>query len=88
MHVEIHRSAGRHGISHADISHAVGNALHVFDLDPDGEPPKVLCIGPDRASNLLEVIWLDLENDRALVIHAMRLRERFFDLLVGREGQP
>ena len=51
------------------------------DLDSDADPPRVLCIGPDRAGNLLEVIWIELADERALVIHAMGLRPLFFGLL-------
>ena len=43
--------------------------------------PKVLAIGPDRSGRLLEVIRLDLADDRQLVIHAMDLRPIFYDLL-------
>jgi len=42
---------------------------------------KVLAIRPDRAGNLLEVIWLELADDGKLVIHAMALRPVFHDLL-------
>ena len=60
--------------------HAVDNAVAIIDLDPDADPPKVLAIGADSAGNLLEVIWLQLDGVD-LVIHAMRLRPTFFDLL-------
>jgi len=53
----------------------------VVDLDPEADPPKVLAIGPDRAGNLLEVIMLELADDRMLAIHAMALRPAFYDLL-------
>ena len=43
--------------------------------------------GIDRAGNLLEVIWLELANDAELVIHAMRLRVAFYDLLPTRHGE-
>lgn len=38
------------------------SAVTVFDLEPDADPPKVLAIGPDPAGNLLEIIWLELED--------------------------
>ena len=63
----------------------VGHALTVIDLEADSDPPKVLAIGPDRAGNLLEVIWLEFADDAELVIHAMRLRTLFYDLL-SRDG--
>ena len=78
--VEIHRSASKHGIDDTAIRHALEHAITVFDLEPDADPPRVLAIGPDPAGNLLELIWLELE-DTNLVIHAMRLRPQFYDLL-------
>lgn len=83
----IHRSARRHGIDDAVISHALDHAL--IDLEPDADPPKVLAIGPDRAGNLLEVIWLELADNVNLAIHAMPLRPTFYDLLPQtREDMP
>ncbi len=79
--MEIHRSARRHGVSDDDIEHVCAHPLVVVDLEPDADPPKVLAIGPDRSGRLLEVILLDLADDRQLVIHAMDLRPIFYDLL-------
>lgn len=79
--MEIHRSARRHGVGEADIRHATDRPLVVVDLEPDADPPKVLAIGPDRAGNLLEVILLELADDRLLAIHAMALRPTFYELL-------
>lgn len=87
--MEIHRSALRHGVPEAAIRHALDHALTVIDLEPDADPPKVLAIGPDHAGNLLEIIWLELADDISLVIHAMRLRPTFYDLLPQtREDMP
>ena len=80
MRVEIHRSAFKHRVAEEDLRHAIDNALRWFDLDPDSDP-KVLAIGPDRAGNLLEIIVLELADDRWLVIHAMALRRSFHELL-------
>ena len=57
-----------------------------MDLDPEADPPKVPVIGPDRAGKLLEVIMLELADDRLLVIHAMDLRPVFRHLLPDGEG--
>lgn len=84
--MEIHRSARRHGVSDNDVLHAANHALVVVDLDPDGDPPKQLAIGPDSAGNLLEVIVLLLADERLLAIHAMPLRPMFHDLLPGPKG--
>ncbi len=40
---------------------------------------------PDSSGNLLEVIWLDLDDGHHLVIHAMSLRPIFYGLLPGGE---
>lgn len=81
--MEIHRSARRHGIGDQDIHHAIEHPVVVADIDPDGDPPKLLAIGPDRAGNLLEVVVLALAADRLLVIHAMPLRRKYRSLLPG-----
>ncbi|MFO7700143.1 MAG: hypothetical protein R6W79_06025 [Acidimicrobiia bacterium] len=87
--MEIHRSARKHGIDDAAIRHALDHAITLIDLDPDADPPKVLAIGPDKAGNLLEIIWLELADDITLVIHAMPLRPTFYDLLPQtREDMP
>ncbi len=51
-HVEMYGSARKHGVDDADIDHAVHHAVVVADQD-DG---KVLYLGPDRATNFLEVV--------------------------------
>jgi hypothetical protein len=79
--VEIHRSAHKHGIDADTILHALDHVLTVIDLEPEADPRKVLAIGPDRAGNLLEIIWIELADDVDLVIHAMPLRPTFYDLL-------
>lgn len=84
--MEIHRSARRHRISDDDIRHATEYPLVVVDVDREDDPPKVLVIGPDRSDNLLEVIVLELADDRFLAIHAMPLRAIYYDLLPYREG--
>lgn len=75
--VGIHRAARRHGVDDVAIRHVIDDALAIVDLEPDADPPKVLATGPDRAGNLLEVIWLELADDVDLVIRAMRLRTVF-----------
>ena len=79
--MEIHRSAYKHGIDADTILHALDHVLTVIDLEPEADPRKVLAIGPDRAGNLLEIIWIELADDVDLVIHAMPLRPAFYDLL-------
>lgn len=78
--VQFHRSAFKHDFDTTAILHALEHAIVFVDLDHDSDPPKMLAIGPDPAGNLLEVIWVQLEEED-LVIHAMALRPVFYDLL-------
>jgi hypothetical protein len=77
--VEIHSSAGRHGIGDDDILHAVEHSMVVDDLGED--PDRWLVIGPDRAANLLEVIVLVTAEGDEVIIHAMPLRTVYRKLL-------
>ncbi|MBK5221728.1 MAG: hypothetical protein JJE52_02405 [Acidimicrobiia bacterium] len=79
--MDIHRSARKHGVDDRDIVHAVEHLVVVVDLEPGGDPPRVLAIGPDHAGNLLEIIWLELADRQPIVIHAMPLRRTFHELL-------
>ena len=80
--VEIHESARRHGVAQEDIEHALAHAVAWAELGDD--PPRYLLAGPDRASNLLELVVLVLGGDE-LVIHAMGLRRSTAQELFGDE---
>ena len=86
--MEVHRSAGKHGVTVSDVVHALEHEIVSFDLEPDADPSKTLIIGPDSAGNLLEIIVLVLDADRLIAIHAMKLRRQFHELLPGEEGPP
>jgi hypothetical protein len=80
--VELHRSARKHGVADHDIVHAALHALAAYALeDGDDEPRRTLLLGPDRAGNLLELVVLELDDARRLVIHAMPMRPMYRDLL-------
>jgi hypothetical protein len=80
--VEIHRSARKHGIDDREIAHAAERYLVAYSLDDDGPPWRELRLGPDRAGNLLdELVVLLLDDDTELIIHAMRMRPKYRDLL-------
>lgn len=79
--VRIHHSAFKHGVTEDRIRHAYDRAVTIADLDPDSDPPKLLIIGADQSSNLLELIALLLAEDELLIIHAMPLRPTFHTLL-------
>ncbi len=73
-------SAYKHGKTDEEVLHAWENAVGFFDLEPDHDPPKGLCVGPDLAGNFLEVIFLETDQDD-VIIHAMNLRPIFHPLL-------
>jgi hypothetical protein len=88
MRVEFHRSAFKHGLDRDAILHGLEHALAVIALDPATDPPRILAIGPDCAGNLLEVVWLELDDGIEMVIHAMPLRPAFYALLSTQGEQP
>ncbi len=73
--MEIAASARKHGIADEDIRAAVRAEFRSF-LTEHG----VFIIGADRSGRLLEIIVVDPDED-PVVIHAMSLREKFYDLL-------
>lgn len=77
----VHESAYRHGFTDEDILHGWDNAMAFHDIDIEHEPTKSLCIGPDRAGNLLEVLFLQ-GDDADLIIHVMPLRPAFHGYLI------
>ena len=80
--MRIFESAYRHGLADENIRHAWVHALGYYDIDIEHEPTKSLCIGPDTAGNLLEILYLQFaEGD--LIIHAMPLRPLFRTYLTG-----
>ena len=83
--MEIHSSAYRHGLTGDDIQHAWNNSIAFYDIDTDHEPTKSLCIGPDTAGNLLELLFIQLTDDE-LIIHAIPLRPVFRTYLTGEDS--
>jgi hypothetical protein len=79
--VEIHRSARKHGVPDGDIRHATERFTIAYPLDDDGPPWRELRLGPSRAGNLLEIVVLVLDDGTELIIHAMRMRPKYRDLL-------
>ncbi len=47
----------------------------------EGDDDKVLCLGPDRAGNLLEIVSVFREDGTEIVTHAMRMRRTYEPLL-------
>ncbi|GAB2448210.1 hypothetical protein GCM10027062_32260 [Nocardioides hungaricus] len=80
--MELHRSARKHGISDEDITQAASTYLVAYLIDDD-QPARELRLGFDMTGRLLEIVVMLLDDDAELVIHAMRCRQQYFDLLPG-----
>lgn len=78
--MKVHDSATKHGIDPQDAIQAAENAVFVSDLDEDS-PARQLRLGFDAAGRILEVVVLRFDSGNELVIHAMRARRQYLDLL-------
>ncbi len=75
--VRIGAPARKHGVGDADIWHAARTAIRKIDMDDD----LTMLIGPARDGAPLEIGVLDLNGEDPVVIHAMRLRPKFYPLI-------
>ena len=77
MSIRFRPSAGRHGISHERSAHVIEHCGLPFD-DVAGEG-VVLYLGDDWNQVALEVGAV-MDGEDVIVIHAMKLREKFREL--------
>ncbi len=75
--MRIGEPARKHGVSDADIWHAVRTATQKIDMD-DG---LTMLIGPARDGTPLEIGVLDLSEEDPVIIRAMRLRPKFYPFI-------
>lgn len=73
----IHPAARKHGISDADIEHAVTQAMSIDDRENETR----LYLGPARNAEMLEVATV-IEGGSEIVVHAMKMRPKFQRLLL------
>lgn len=78
--VEIHSSARKHRIADVDMLQAATGYLIAYTID-DEAPARELRLGFDTRGRLLETVVLILDDGGELVIHAMKARPQYFDLL-------
>jgi len=77
--VEVADSARKHGISDEAIVHAWENVIKLAEFEYDGEE-RLFVIGPDSSGNLLELVAAPMAAPTR-IIHADRLRPKFYDAL-------
>ncbi len=75
--MRIGEPARKHGVSDADIWHAVRNAVRWIVMDDD----LTMLIGPAADGALVEIGVLDIAGEDPVVIHAMPLRPKFYRFL-------
>ncbi|MDQ6525184.1 hypothetical protein RB608_16305 [Nocardioides sp. LHD-245] len=78
--MNVHDAALKHGVDPADAVHAARSAVFVSDLDED-MPSRQLRLGFDRSGRLLELVVLRFDSGGELLIHAMKARRSYLDLL-------
>lgn len=77
--MEVTASARKHGLTEADVLHAWRNVMRTVEQDYDGET-RLFAIGPALDGALLELVVVPAD-EPVRVIHADRLRPKFYDLL-------
>lgn len=77
--MEITSSAHRHGFNNDEILHAWANAMRLVEYDYNGEE-RLLIIGATNSGVLLELVAVPADQP-VRIIHADRLRPKFYDYL-------
>lgn len=77
--MEIAGSARRRGVSDASIVHEWENAIKLAEYEYEYEE-RLFVIGPDESGNLLELVAVPVV-EPTRIIHADRLRPKFYDAL-------
>lgn len=78
--MKVHDSARKHGIDPLDAIHAATWAVWVEDLDEDS-PARQLRLGFDTAGRLPATVVLVFDSGNELIIHAMKARTTYTELL-------
>lgn len=77
--MELRQSALKHGVDREDVLHAWSNAIRFVEYEYDGED-CLLVIGPDRHGLMLDLVAVPTTAPTR-IIHADRLRPKFYDYL-------
>ncbi|AWH95954.1 hypothetical protein [Dietzia psychralcaliphila] len=78
--VIVRSSARKHGISDEDIRAALDTAVLSGPLDDD-HPQRNLVLGFDTNARILELVALHYDDGTVEVIHAMKARRTYLNLL-------
>jgi hypothetical protein len=72
---EVKRSALKHGVAPEDSLWVIEHSVQIIRLQQ--VPPKNLYLGTSRDGRLTEVVAI-VEPEKLIVIHAMKMRRKFF----------
>lgn len=79
------RSATRHRVSRRRSGYVVATTGVIFrEPAPAGSPltdDRLVFLGPDEDREMLEVMAIETHDEGLLIIHAMRIRDRYLNLL-------
>nr|WP_297189523.1 toxin [uncultured Corynebacterium sp.] len=75
------KSATKHGISARDAFQAATDSLWVEPLDDDPEQWRELRLGFDTHARLLETVVVVSVDGEEVLIHAMKARAKYIELL-------
>ena len=78
--MKVHASALKHGVDRDDAIRAASDPAFISDLDED-TPSRQFRLGFDTAGRLLELVVLRFDSGNELIIHAMKARRQYLDLL-------
>lgn len=76
-----HPSAWKHGVSAEAGVHAAEHSVFDADIDDDN-PARQFRLGFDPDGRLLELVVLRFDSGNELLIHAMKARPQYIDLLL------
>lgn len=83
--MRLHEAARKHfardRLTLAGVLHAVQHATYRSPLDDEDDPRRWLLLGFDDAGRPLELIVLIFDSGEELLIHAMKARPQYVDLL-------
>jgi hypothetical protein len=81
LNIICRKSALKHGITEADIRHAIKTAC--YDGPVEGYDNKYLLLGFDTKANPIEVIYNEFGEHGMNVFHAMNCQPMYLALLSG-----
>lgn len=78
--MKVNPSALKHGIGESDVLRAAAHPVYLSEPDED-MPAKQFALGFDTHGRLLELAILTFDSGNRLIIHAMKARPQFHQLL-------